>query len=253
MTAIGHPEAPQRAGPATAEGAVRLELLGTFRLSAGAGSIALTTPAQRLLAYLALSRRRVLRVRVAATLWLDSSEERAFGSLRSALWRLRRAGGELVEATSRDLCLAPNVVVDVREVVDSARRALDPAREPDANDAAAVVGAGELLPDWYDDWVVMEREWFRQLRLHALEGLCDRLTRSARYAEASEAGVAAVRDEPLRESAHRALIHMHLAEGNRAEAVRQYEFFARRLRRQLGAEPSAELYELVRARSVTRR
>ena len=43
---------------------------------------------------------------------------------------------------------------------------------------------GELLPDWYDDWVLLERERFRQLRLHALDALCDDLTRAGRHWDA---------------------------------------------------------------------
>ena len=42
----------------------------------------------------------------------------------------------------------------------------------------------------------MERERFHQLRLHALEALCDRLTTAGRYGEAIDAGLAAVTAEP---------------------------------------------------------
>ena len=83
--------------------------------------------------------------------------------------------------------------------------------------------AGDLLPGWYDEWVVAEREHFRQLRLHALEKLCEQLTDEGRFGEAVEAGLVAVSGEPLRESAHRVLIRAYLKEGNRGEAIRQYE------------------------------
>ncbi len=101
--------------------------------------------------------------------------------------------------------------------------------------------AAELLPDWDDDWVVAAAESWRQLRLHALEALVGHLTASRRYGEATAAAVAAVAVEPLRESAHRALIGVHLAEGNRSEALRQYH----RLRRPLAAEPTAALRQLI--------
>jgi DNA-binding SARP family transcriptional activator len=86
--------------------------------------------------------------------------------------------------------------------------------------------------------VLLERERFRQLRLHALERLCDRLTAQGRFAEATEAGLAAVAGEPLRESAHRALIRAYLAEGNPGEAVGQYERLRALLRDELGVSPS---------------
>ena len=98
--------------------------------------------------------------------------------------------------------------------------------------------AGDLLPGWYEDWVVTEREHFRQLRLHALEQLCEQLTDDGRFGQAVEAGLAAVSGEPLRESAHRVLIRAYLQEGNRAEAIRQYSACRDVLRRELGIDPS---------------
>ena len=224
----------------------RLTLLEAFDLSDGAEPVSLCLPVQRLLAFLALRGRPTRRAYVAFTLWTDSSEDRAFGSLRSALWRLRRDGHRLVEETNGRLRLAPAVRVDVHEAAEAAHRVLDPAREIDDADRDRVFLDGELLPDWYDDWVALERERFRQLRVHALERLCERLTLEHRFTEAVETGLAAVEGEPLRESAHRVLIHAHLAEGNAAEALRQYRIFRGLLRDRLGLEPSGQMDALVR-------
>ena len=224
----------------------RLTLLEAFDLSDAAEPVSLCLPVQRLLAFLALRGRPTRRAYVAFTLWTDSSEDRAFGSLRSALWRLRRDGHRLVEETNGRLRLAPAVRVDVHEAAEAAHRVLDPAREIDDADRDRVFLDGELLPDWYDDWVALERERFRQLRVHALERLCERLTSEQRFTEAVETGLAAVEGEPLRESAHRVLIHAHLAEGNAAEALRQYGIFRGLLRDRLGLEPSGQMDALVR-------
>jgi hypothetical protein len=70
----------------------------------------------------------------------------------------------------------------------------------------------ELLPGWYDDWVLLEREPLRQRVLHGLEALSRHLVRAGRFAEAVEAAMVAVAVEPLRESAQRALVTAHLAE-----------------------------------------
>ncbi len=75
--------------------------------------------------------------------------------------------------------------------------------------------------------------------------MCAALTEARRYGEAAQAGIAAIAAEPLRESAHRALIRVHLAEANPCEALRQYRLFSQMLRDQLGLEPSAQLRELV--------
>jgi DNA-binding SARP family transcriptional activator len=103
----------------------------------------------------------------------------------------------------------------------------------------------DVLPDWDDDWALLERERFRQIRLHALERRCDLLTARGRISEAIEAGLTVVAAEPLRESAHRALIRAHLAEGNRAEALRQFELYRRLMRDDLGLDPSPEIAALV--------
>lgn len=224
----------------------RLTLLEAFELTNGAGPVTLSFPVQRLLAFLALRGRPARRAYVACSLWIDSSEDHAFGSLRSALWKLRRDGRALVEEANGRLRLAPDVRVDVHEAAAAAHRLLDPAGEIDDGDRDCVFLRGELLPDWYDDWVVIERERFRQLRVHALERLCERLVFERRFTEAVETGLAAVEGEPLRESAHRVLIHAHLAEGNAAEALRQYRVFRGLLRDRLGLEPSGQMDALVR-------
>jgi DNA-binding SARP family transcriptional activator len=224
----------------------RLALLEAFELSNGAGPLTLSLPVQRLLAFLALRGRPTRRAYIACTLWIDSSEDHAFGSLRSALWRLRRDGHSLVEEANGRLRLAPDVRVDVHEAAAAAHRLLDPASEIDDAGRDRVFLSGELLPDWYDDWVAIERERFRQLRVHALEQLCERLTSERRFTEAVETGLAAVEGEPLRESAHRVLIHAHLAEGNAAEALRQYHIFCGLLHDRLGLEPSGQMDALLR-------
>ncbi|HEX5800140.1 MAG TPA: BTAD domain-containing putative transcriptional regulator [Gaiellaceae bacterium] len=223
-----------------------LSLLDAFELRCDGELVGLPVSAQRLLAFLALHERPLLRPYVAGTLWIDASDERAGASLRSSLWRLNRSGHRLVDATSTRLGLAPGIDVDVRSSLALARRLLDgtaPAAELDSAEASL---NGEVLPDWYDDWLVFERERFRQLSLHALEVLSDRLLAAGRLGGALGAALAAVRGEPLRESSHRALIRVHLAEGNRAEALRQRELCRRLLRERLGAEPSPQLDELLR-------
>ncbi|UMG91521.1 bacterial transcriptional activator domain-containing protein [Nocardioides sp. TF02-7] len=96
----------------------------------------------------------------------------------------------------------------------------------------------DLLPDWDEEWLAMERESFRQLRLHALERVAAESCDRGRFTDALSAGLCAVRSEPLRESAHRTVIAVHLAEGNFAEALRQYDGYRRLLAHELGLPPS---------------
>ena len=214
-----------------------LKLLDGFDLIYRGRSVALPSSAQRLLAFVALHERPQLRSYVAGSLWLDSSEERANANLRSALWRLHRSGQRVMECRGPRLALDASVVVDLRESEAVAHRVLGAAAGDDLEVDPSTLN-GELLPGWYDDWILFERERFRQLRLRALDTLCDRLTEAGRFDAALEAGLAAVAGEPLRESSHRAVIRAHLADGNVAEAVRQYRLCRRLLNDQLGLEPS---------------
>jgi DNA-binding SARP family transcriptional activator len=224
---------------------IRLTLLDGFELSWGGKSVQLPRASQRVVAFLALHDRPLLRVYVAGSLWLDTTEERSCANLRTALWRLPPGQRRVVEATATHVRLGREVVVDVRDLVQAARRVLDRATATEEARFDEEL-RGDLLPDWYDDWVEDERERLRQLRAHALEALAERLAAAGRYGAAVDTALAAIRAEPLRESAHRALIGVHLAEGNHSEAVRQYRAFRDRLARELGLAPSPQIEELVR-------
>ena len=219
--------------------AVRLSLLQGFQLECPEGEVVLPLSSQRVLAFLALQPRPSSRAFVASTLWLDCDEERAGASLRTALWRINRCGHYLVTADSQMLRLNPDVVVDLRENARLAREVLRGEVASEHMSVDDLSGTGDLLPGWYDEWVITERERYRQLRLHALEKLCQRFTAEGRYDLAIDAGLAAVSSEPLRESAHQVLILAYLEEGNTGEAMRQYDNCRQILRRELGIDPSA--------------
>jgi DNA-binding SARP family transcriptional activator len=227
---------------------VMLHLLHGFTLKVGWRSVPLMWSSQRLVALLALREQPPSRAYVAGTLWPETTDTRANANLRSSLWRVQQACGKLVVSSSQRLCLAPGVVVDLQEGVLTAYRMLDSSDgcEDILNVETLSVLSSDVLPDWYeDDWVVVHRERYHHLRLHALEAMCERLTATRRYGEAVEAGLAAVRAEPLRESAHQALVKAHLAEGNRYEATRQYQSCRRLLQNELGLEPSPGMQALL--------
>lgn len=231
---------------------VRLRLLNSLELVCDGTRIELPLSAQRLLAFVALKRHPVQRLYAAGSLWPDASERRAGASLRSALWRLCRARREILAADGQQLRLAPRVRVDLHEAEETARTILERGGGCDLGLHARDLRS-DLLPDWYDDWVLMEREYFRQLRLRALEVACDRLTNAGRLDEALSAGLAALECEPLRESAHRALVRVHLAQGNVAEAVRQYGLCRSLLEEHVGVAPSDELTTMIRDVMAARR
>jgi DNA-binding SARP family transcriptional activator len=227
----------------------QLKLLGGFVFSVGGEALlGISAGSRRLLAFLAMRDQTVTRNQVAGSLWPDSSDERAGASLRSAVSRLGGPVRQALRVTAVDLGMAEGVVVDVHHSEALARRLIDRDASPSEGDigsSAVSALSEELLPGWYDDWALIAAEDWRQLRLHALEAVAARLTVADRYAEAAAAALAAVRSEPLRESARAALIRVHMAEGNQAEALAELERYRVLLHAELGIEPTSRIRELL--------
>jgi DNA-binding SARP family transcriptional activator len=227
----------------------RISLLGGFQLETDEEpALILPEGSQRLLAFLALKGRLIQRHTVAGTLWPVATEAHASSSLRSALARLGGRARTSVAATARDLGLSEEVTVDLWDARALAHRLLTPTEAASSEDpgAEAIPAlSAELLPDWYDEWALVEAEDWRQLRLHALEALADRLTARGKYGDAAAAALAAVRAEPLRESPRAALIRVHIAEGNPTEALREFAKYGELLMLELGVEPTERLRTLV--------
>jgi DNA-binding SARP family transcriptional activator len=230
--------------PATAHhGDYQLELLGKFLLRRDDTSVTLPMGPQRLLALLAIQG-PAPRLVIMGTLWPHVGERHARGSLRTAMWRLHRDAPCLLKSAGDTLALRAEVLVDIHAATESAQLVLQDRGHASAN-GTSLYARGDLLPGWYDDWVIFERERFRQLRLHALDALARQLKAQGRYIDALEAAIESIRIEPLRESPHRMIIAIHLAEGNVAEAVRHYRFFRDMLGAELGIEPSPRLTKMI--------
>jgi len=235
------------AGPARGDRPVVHLFEGPY-VTCGGQRFAVPQGSKRLLAFVALRRGRVERPYASGALWPFGDDVRAAGNLRSALWRLRRSGIDVLDADKWSLTLAEDVAVDVHVLADWASRLIHgtPASD-DLSLSRLPSGALDLLPGWYDDWAIVERERTRQRMLHALEALSRALSDLGRHADAVEAAMTAVAAEPLRESAQRVLLEAHLSQGNRAEAERAYLSFRSLMRAELGTEPSAQIAALLAA------
>jgi DNA-binding SARP family transcriptional activator len=224
-----------------------VHLLGGFYVTRNGYCLEVPEGSKRLLAFLCLRRGPVERCHVAGTLWPSVDDRRAAGNLRSALWRLRGADIDILEADKQSIGLRQGVAVDIYELADWASRLVAGRPAPDDLSLHRPLDhALDLLPGCYDDWAIIERERMRQRMLHALEALSRALTTKGRYGEAVEAALTAIVAEPLRESAQRALLEAHLAESNLIEARRDFLAYRNLVRRELGVEPSVELAALVR-------
>ncbi len=232
----GSPKAPQ------------ISLLGGFGLFHGRVDVTLAEGAQRLLALLALRKRPIKRQMAAGTLWPGVDDAHARSSLRSAVARLDPPAESALVVTATHLRLADEVTVDLWESEGLARHLVGPhesfvVRDSISADLEAL--STELLPDWYDDWVILEAENWRQLRLHALESLARGLTGKGHYGNATSAAQIAIQADPLRESPRAALIGVHIAEGNISEALREFADYREILMRELNIEPTPALKALL--------
>ncbi len=243
--------------PSAADGpVVRVSLIPGFGVQVNGHRHSLSFAPSRLVAVLALSPGPLERTTVAGRLWPDVPDSRAGSNLRTGLWRVNQLHDGLIVVDGNHLALGDDVAIDYKERQHLAFQVLGRAeiRSLVSDDVQLRVGiaqliqsfTSELLGSWYEEWLDVHQERWRQLRLHALDSISAQLTEAGWFAAAIDAATAAVAAEPLRESGYRSLMSAHLAVGNVAEAVRTHESYRSVLERELGVSPSLQMYELLR-------
>jgi DNA-binding SARP family transcriptional activator len=222
----------------------RITVLGSFAVIPSTGisstgaepgeAVPLGVDARRVVAYLAVHRRPQRRAQLSADLWPGALLDEA--SFDEAL----TAAAELLEERADGmLALDPAADVDLDEAMALVRTLAHAPGRPDGVPAdlprvRALLGA-DILPGDPAPWLAVERERFRQIRLNAMEELSAALSAAGRHTDAVAVADDAVRTAPSRESARRALIEAHLAQGEIAEAVAQYDEYQELLRSSVGA------------------
>ncbi|RKR92292.1 DNA-binding SARP family transcriptional activator [Micromonospora pisi] len=224
-------------------GTVQLFLLDGFRLLRAGTPTVVPRGLQRVIALIGL-RPGATRTHLAGLLWPDTPEERALSRLRTALWRLRRNGACPVVTTGGAVRLDAQVEVDVDDLVRAAARVRE-GGDPRWAEGVLAAGRHDLLPGWYDDWVLVERERLRQLRLHTLEQVARAYLRAGQHGEALQAALEAMRAEPLRETPHRLIVQVHLDEGNAYEALHAFYAYRQLILSELQLEPSNAMRALL--------
>jgi DNA-binding SARP family transcriptional activator len=245
---FGGPMSGQEAGIASAEAHAHITLLGCFRLIVDGHQIFLPLSAERVIVALAVSLGDKDRSALGSMLFPDIRRPHVSASLRAALWRAKRASPRpIIASNGQRLSISEGAVVDLDHWTRCARSFTALPRIDPAVDYAQSVEAfsSELLPSWSDDWLSRERQRWDHVRIHALERMTEHLGADGRHAEAIEAGLAAVAVDPYRETAHRALIKVYIAEGNPASALDHFHRYQRMIMRELGIRPTAELHALV--------
>ncbi|MBT8161778.1 MULTISPECIES: bacterial transcriptional activator domain-containing protein [Arthrobacter] len=200
---------------------------------------------QRLITALALFGERP-RSFLAGLLWPESSEAQAAVGLRVSIWHISHELPGLLDAEGTadvSVALSPQVRIDVIKLERKLRK---PASDrPDAYQRWERLRKSELLPGWYEDWILAEQERFRTMRTAALDSLAEYHLRQGNAEETKAATSLAIALEPFRESSYRLLIQAHLATGDLVSALDIYRGFTAGLRREFGVDPSPSLAGLI--------
>ena len=233
-------------GTKTSPSLADVELMGGFCLRVGRDLIDLPESSQRLVAFLALAGAAKERSLVASALWPEKSEGRATANLRSSLWRLPRIEGEdAVVAHRSRLRLHPAIAVDAWTLEDTGWQLVAADRSEAGSEHLRRLDRrlflADLLPGWYEDWVIAERERLAQLQLHFLEALTYSLVETGQLAEALDVAIRLVAADSLREGSQRALLRVYCEEGSLGQARRQFANYQDELAREFGCEPDISL------------
>jgi non-specific serine/threonine protein kinase len=238
----------------------RLYLFGTFRLEALRRNSHDAQPwrvihlprrkVEALLAYLVLHPQAHTREHLATLFWGDSPDAQARTSLRTSLAVLRKyLGDDLLNADRETIQLNPHypIWVDAQEFsISDFRFQLAEISESKIENLKSKLELyqGELLAEFYDDWVLNARERYRAWYLEALLAL----TQHARAQSDYERAIASVQPvlvvDAANERAHQHLMFCYAASGNRQAALAQYAQCVEALRVELGVEPSPETQAL---------
>lgn len=222
----------------------QLSLLQSWQLRRGSDVVHLAARQQRLIAALAIHGAR-RRSYLAGLLWPENSDPRALESLRVSLHLVSRQAPGLLIIDRSILALSSLVHVDLYDV----RARIRQVREEGINGNVALyldqLRHADLLPDWYDDWVIFEQGRLQQGRLHAFHIMGRELLARRAYEAAVESLEAALELEPLYESAVGLLIQAEIQQGNNAAAFRAYEKYRKKLSDGMGLAPSEAIRRLL--------
>ncbi|MHA7269062.1 AfsR/SARP family transcriptional regulator [Arthrobacter sp. HLT1-20] len=214
-----------------------LNLMGFWLLKLDGQPVDVGHRQQRVIAALGILGARS-RNSLANLLWPESTEAQSAGNLRASLFQISHKLPGLVHPSREFLMLEPDVAIDFHNV-QSLITSIQATGNTLAPDAAYALYHADLLPGWYDDWVVFEQARLLQLRLDGLEALALQCLQAGASGRALEAALAATWLEPLRESAQLLLLQSHIQSGNIASAWLAFHEFRSLLEQELGVGPSA--------------
>jgi len=207
-----------------------------------------TLKSQSLLAFLILNRRQAqARDRLIGLFWGDRPERRARRSLTTALWHLRRclSAGEYLLSDSHQVQFDPQA--DLGLDVDQFKT-LAQQETPHDLQTAADLYRGDLLENFYDDWLITERYRLQTMFFEILAKLMTGQEQAGAYQPALATALRLLEHDPLREDAHRLVMNAYCRLGRRHAALEHYQRCRELLRAELDLEllpETAALYQAI--------
>lgn len=221
-----------------------------------------------LLAYLAVTNQEHHREPLAALLWPETPQDRAFANLRRALWELNNYLGDGWLTTGREtagLVDTPELWVDVHQYRALLKRVQNHNHSNGEDclecagwlEGAASLYQGEFLSGFtlkdapeFDNWRFFLAEELRNSQISTLKRLVSWHEGRQELNLALEYGRKWVFIDSLDEEAHRSLMRLYTLTGQRSAALHQFEECQRILREELDISPQLEtqqLYERIRS------
>jgi DNA-binding SARP family transcriptional activator len=182
-------------------------------------------------------------------LWPDEDPNATRPRLRQALAVLRRVlepegvpeGSVLIADRSNVRLNSEAATTDLREFQDAlqvAARSVVPEDRVQSLSRAVALYRGDLLPGFYDDWIIPERERLADAHLNALSRLANSHAEVGDINAAIDAMRRAVAADVLREESHCNLMRFYAATGRTSDVMRQFGELERVLKEQLSTAPS---------------
>jgi DNA-binding SARP family transcriptional activator len=222
----------------------QLSLFQSWNLCRDSRIVHVAARQQRLITALALHGPRP-RSYLVGLLWPENSESRAMESLRVSVHLVSKQVPGLLVNGGAVLSLSDLVAVDLHRVRAQIRELGQLGLNGNAASFLNLLRDAELLPGWYDDWVLSEQARLRQERLHAFQIIARESLARCDYEVALEASEAALELEPLYESAVGLLIQAERQQGNNASALQAFEKYQVKLKEDVGIAPSEAIRRLI--------
>jgi DNA-binding SARP family transcriptional activator len=206
-----------------------------------------------ILCYIASRRNhRAPKEQIIETFWGDADPDTIAKNFHPTISHMRKAlnSGQVVKkdfVLYREGAYLLNSQYQYRMDVEEFERLLNDAREARRNDdeegaaqlltEAIKLYRGDFLEELYYNWVEELQSYYRDLYFEALKDLIAHHSARGSHEQVVRFGQMLLQRDPYQEDVQCAVMESHVAMGNRAAAIDQFDGLRRMLRRELGVDP----------------